>query len=240
MRRLIRYLAGTEEVGLLLPARGTDAGARELQIFSDADWAGESGQRKSVSCGAIMLQGGLLYSYSRRQGVVAQSSGEAEYYAAATAASEGVLVAKVLNFVGVPLDPVLFLDSSAAIGICRRMGVGKARHLETKVLWLQQLVKDQALKVRKCAGVSNPADIGTKILDKTALTHCLDLLGARGHREESEVRHARHGGAVRAEDAGRLFAAAFAAMMMGTRADTLEQQAETQVSRAMNLSLIHI
>jgi len=108
MRRLIRYLAGTEEVGLLLPARGTDAGARELQIFSDADWAGESGQRKSVSCGAIMLQGGLLYSYSRRQGVVAQSSGEAEYYAAATAASEGVLVVKVLSFVGVPLDPVLF------------------------------------------------------------------------------------------------------------------------------------
>ena len=146
---------------------------------------------------------------------MAQSSGEAEYYAAATAASEGALVAKVLNFVGVPLGPVLFLDSSAAIGACRRMGVGKARHLETKVLWLQQLVKDQALKVRKCAGVSNPADIGTKLLDKKALTHCLDLLGARGHREESEVRHARHGGAVRAEDAGRLFAAAFAALMMG-------------------------
>ena len=42
---------------------------------------------------------------------------------------------------GLDVRTEFLLDSAAARGICRREDVGTMRHLSTKVLWLQQLVK---------------------------------------------------------------------------------------------------
>ena len=71
----------------------------------------------------------------------AQSSGEAEYFAAVTATIETKLTREVVLLMGLELRTRLLLDSAAARGICRREGVGTVRHLSTQVLWLQQLVK---------------------------------------------------------------------------------------------------
>ena len=43
-----------------------------------------------------------------------------------------------------------------------RQGVGKVRHLDTRALWVQQATRKLGLKVLKCKGTENPADIGTK------------------------------------------------------------------------------
>ena len=37
---------------------------------------------------------------------------------------------------GEELDLEVLTDSSAAIWICRRKGVGKVRHLDTNLLWI--------------------------------------------------------------------------------------------------------
>ena len=56
------------------------------------------------------------------------------------------------------------MDSSAAIGICKRTGVGKVRHLDTRLLLLQERVQCGTIKVVKVAGAENPADLMTKHL----------------------------------------------------------------------------
>ena len=58
----------------------------------------------------------------------------------------------------------VWCDSSAAIGICSRQGLGKLRHLDTHTLWIQQAVRSRKIDLRKIKGESNPADLLTKHL----------------------------------------------------------------------------
>ena len=56
----------------------------------------------------------------------------------------------------------VWTDSSAAIGICSRQGLGKLRHIDTHTLWLQQAVRNKRLAIHKVLGEENPADLLTK------------------------------------------------------------------------------
>ena len=56
----------------------------------------------------------------------------------------------------------VWTDSSAAIGICNRQGLGKLRHLDTHTLWIQQAVRTSRIHLKKIDGDSNPADLFTK------------------------------------------------------------------------------
>ena len=53
-------------------------------------------------------------------------------------------------------------DSSAAIGICRRTGIGKVRHLAVGQLWVQERVRSGDFSLLKHPGAENPADIPTE------------------------------------------------------------------------------
>ncbi len=113
-----------------------------VTIRSDSDWAGDQNTRQSQSSLHIEVDGCPIFSTSRRQGAVLHSSGEAEYYASVSAASEGIYIKQVLQHAGFEVRMVLLMDSSAAKGICKREGVGKIRHLSAKTLWLQKAVKN--------------------------------------------------------------------------------------------------
>ena len=65
----------------------------------------------------------------------------------------------------------------AAIGIARRRGLGKIRHLDVEDLWVQSKVRDKIVDLVKVAGVDNPADILTKYVDRGILTKMLQKLG---------------------------------------------------------------
>ena len=69
-------------------------------------------------------------------------------------------------------------DSSAAIGIASRSGLGKIRHLETHTLWLQEKVRTGGITVKKIRGEVNQADLFTKHLPSREKVHqLLDLFG---------------------------------------------------------------
>ena len=56
-------------------------------------------------------------------------------------------------------------DSSAAIGIASRSGLGgKARHIQVQYLWIQEKVKSGKLEMRKVDTKKNVADLLTKSL----------------------------------------------------------------------------
>ena len=54
-------------------------------------------------------------------------------------------------------------DSSAAIGISNRLGLGPTRHLAVRHLWGQDRVKSKEIQLEKQDGKKNAADLGTKI-----------------------------------------------------------------------------
>jgi hypothetical protein len=74
----------------------------------------------------------------------------------------------------------LWTDSSAAIGITSRQGLGRLRHVDTKTLWIQQAARTGRLEVKKVAGVANPADLFTKFsLSRERVLELTRLLGCK-------------------------------------------------------------
>ena len=74
----------------------------------------------------------------------------------------------------------VWTDSSAAIGICSRQGLGKLRHIDTHLLWIQQAVRSKRVDLRKILGEENPADLFTKHLSsRDRVQKLVSLMGCR-------------------------------------------------------------
>ncbi len=88
-KRMARYLVGSQNVvwkyGLL-----PEEELMWIDALVDSDWAGCHSTRKSTSGGILCVAGAGVKSWSSTQATIAQSSGEAEHYAAARAAAEGL------------------------------------------------------------------------------------------------------------------------------------------------------
>jgi hypothetical protein len=84
LKRIFRYLKGTEEFGLWYP-KGKDL---SLTAYIDADWAGCIDDRRSTN-GATFYLGECLVSWlSKKQSSVSLSTAEAEYIAATTCCTQ--------------------------------------------------------------------------------------------------------------------------------------------------------
>eukprot|EP00971_Amphidinium_carterae_P253781 5037932-Amphidinium_carterae.2 len=73
-------------------------------------------------------------------------------------------VKELLKFIGEETHIHLELDASFAISMGSRIGLGKARHVAVRYLWLQQLVAERTIKLVKVKGTQHPPDVGTKYL----------------------------------------------------------------------------
>ena len=116
------------------------------------------------------MAGGLVKSWSSTQKCIALSVGEAEYVACAKAAAEGLHLASLLSDLGVPGVRVkVCVDSSTAKSLAERSGLGGARHMDIRLLWLQACVKKGEVSIQTVIGTENPADALTKPLGHEAL-----------------------------------------------------------------------
>lgn len=77
LKRILRYLKGTVDAGIVFGARGSRTGIGQFEGYADTDWAGLP-SRKSTS-GSLLFYDGCLISWkSRYQLLVAMSTTEAE------------------------------------------------------------------------------------------------------------------------------------------------------------------
>ena len=104
----------------------------------------------------------LLKHWSTIQKVLALSSGEAELYGVVKGASEALGLQSVASDLGIQVNLHVKTDSSAAVGICNRAGIGKVRHLATGQLWVQERIRSGAVWLYKLPGAENPGDICAK------------------------------------------------------------------------------
>ncbi|XP_066373397.1 secreted RxLR effector protein 161-like [Miscanthus floridulus] len=95
VKRLLRYVKGMVDQGIIFPKTG---GSRlQLTVFSDADMVGDIDGRQSTSSMLIFLWLSPISWLSLKQKVVALSTCEAEYVAAATAVCEVVWLRRLLD-----------------------------------------------------------------------------------------------------------------------------------------------
>ena len=119
---------------------------------------------------------------------MALSSGESELYASLKAVAETLGLMSMLKDLNWKVAGQVYGDASAALDIIRRTGLGKTRHIDTSLLWIQQTVAELQLKFSKVLGKNNPADLYTKYLDiHTINTHtrALNYHTGEGRAEEA-------------------------------------------------------
>ena len=121
------------------------------------------------------MAGGVIKSWSNRQGSVALSSAEAEFYAAGKAAVEALGARSLCADLGWGCTLQIRMDAEAARAIASRQGIGKVRHLEVRYLWLQDKVRRGEIKLVKVWGKENPADVLTEPM---SFSDALGLLGS--------------------------------------------------------------
>ena len=126
LRRVTRYLLGTQIVHVKLRIQNDDPITVELVGYSDSDWAGDPSSRKSQSSGHVEADGCPLTSFSRRQSCVA-TSGMAEYCAMCSTAEELLHMRTILEHFGFRVNTTLYCDSVAARGIAQRVEFGESQ-----------------------------------------------------------------------------------------------------------------
>ena len=176
LKQLGRYFVGKADM-----TWEYKAGARTdmIDVYVDSDWAGDRQQRKSTSGGLVIVGGIAVKSWSRTQRGRSLSSAEAEYYAIVTGVAEALAVQALAEEMGWKMSVCVHTDSSAAKAVASRRGLGKLRHIELKYLWVQELVQEQRIAIKKINGLDNPADCLTKPKDFKCFEPLLSRFGAR-------------------------------------------------------------
>ncbi|GJS14716.1 ribonuclease H-like domain-containing protein [Tanacetum coccineum] len=122
MKRVLRYLRGTTDLGLQL-LRSTTS---QLIAYSDADWAGCPATRRSTSGYCVFLGDNLLTWSSKRQDTLSRSSAEAEYRGVANAVAETSWIRNLLRELHTPLFTVTLVYSAVY------MSANPVQHQRTK------------------------------------------------------------------------------------------------------------
>ena len=179
---MLRYLKGTQHYKHRIQPvmqHGDKRVPVDIDIYTDANWGSCQTTRKSTTGFAIHYLGTRIHFASRTQAVVALSSAESELYAIGAACTEGLYIR---NFVQEAFDIKTNLkihtDSSAAKSITMREGTSKkAKHIELKHLFVQQLAKHGLISMHKIRSEHNPADILTKGVNTETLHKHLYKVG---------------------------------------------------------------
>ena len=158
-----------------------------INVFTDADWAGDKLSRKSTSGGLIQMGNHCIKSWSSTQTVIALSSGESEFYAIVKGATQALGTQSFLRDLGYEFKVKIFTDASTGKSIASRRGLGKVRHLDVSQLWIQEKVKAGDIQLLKIKNVFNSADCLTKHLDYMTLCRCLEQLDMHFVAGRSEI-----------------------------------------------------
>ena len=148
-----------------------------LTIEGDSDHAGCVRTRKSTSGGVARWGRHVLKWWSKTQPTLALSSGEAELAAIVRSTSEGLGLQSMMEEFGIEVDLVVKSDAVAAIGIVKRQGLGRVRHLAVADLWVQQKAKSGEVAYQKLEGKKNTSDMLTKAVDSDTLMRHMQALG---------------------------------------------------------------
>ena len=186
LKRYGRYLLGRPR--LVYRYDFAESPATTIDCFVDTDFAGCSVTRRSTSGGCMMVGGAMVKHWSKTQPTIALSSGEAELGGICAGTAQAIGLQSLAADMSWSLKIRVHSDATAAIGISKRRGLGKVRHLHTSDLWIQDKVKKEEVDLVKILGAENPADAFTKYLDQQVMNKALQKMNL--HFEEGRARAA--------------------------------------------------
>ncbi|KAK2365584.1 putative mitochondrial protein [Trifolium repens] len=181
-KRVLRYVKGTNDHGILIPNQKNSSKKLEAYGYSDSDWGGDQDDRKSTAGYLFMIGNAPISWCSKKQGIVALSSCEAEYVAASFAACQANWIEMLLSelkAVEVTKMKVL-VDNKSAIDLANNpVSHGRSKHIERRFHFLRDQVNKEKLELEYCNTEIQLADILTKPMAKARFDALKKLIGMR-------------------------------------------------------------
>jgi Reverse transcriptase (RNA-dependent DNA polymerase) len=185
VKRVIRYLKGTEKMKLALSTNECD---EKVIAYSDSDWAENKNGRKSHSGLFCAVNGGTVMWSCRKQDVVALSSAEAEFIALTETCKEVIWINRVAGDLGVKkMMPITIkTDSQSAMAMCENQRFShRTKHIDTRYYFVKDLVANGTIKLSYQPTDSNIADMMTKPLGGNKIEHLRQLAGLKEDNRNS-------------------------------------------------------
>lgn len=164
-KHILRYLAKPMDLKLRY-----DGDVKPIEGYSDADWGGDTKDRKSYS-GFVFLMGGCAISWeSKKQTAVALSTTEAEYYALSTAVKEGIYLKRLFEEIGkyATNKPILIKCDNLSTQQLAKNPVYRSRtkHIDIRYHHVRDEISKGAVELAYVATKDMVADVLTKNLSK--------------------------------------------------------------------------
>jgi hypothetical protein len=161
LKRILRYVKGTQSAGLSISAGPIDS----LTAYSDADWAGCPDSRRSTSGYCVYLGDNLVSWSSKQQTTVSRSSAEAEYRAVAHAVAETCWLRQLLQELHTPLPSatIVYYDNVSAVYMTGNpVHHRRTKHIEIDIHFVRHKVALGQVRVLHVPSSHQFADIMTK------------------------------------------------------------------------------
>ncbi|GJS97167.1 ribonuclease H-like domain-containing protein [Tanacetum coccineum] len=161
LKRIMRYVQGTLELGLQLYASATTS----LVGYTDADWAGCPSTRRSTSGYCVFLGDNLLSWSAKRQHTISRSSAEAEYRGVANVVAETAWIRNLLRELHSPLltATLVYCDNVSAVYMSANpVQHQRTKHIEIDIHFVRDMIKAGHVRVLHVPSRFQYADIFTK------------------------------------------------------------------------------
>jgi hypothetical protein len=161
VKRILRYLQGTIDLGLLLRRASTSG----LIIYTDADWTGCPNTRRSTLGYAVFLGDNIVSWSLKRQNVVSRSSAEVEYRVVANGVAEACWLRQLLVELHSPLSraTLVYCDNISAIYLSINPVQHQCtKHVEIDFYFVRERIVIGDARIHHVPSTSQFADIFTK------------------------------------------------------------------------------
>jgi len=174
---VLRYLAGSKDFGICFGGVNTPA----LQVFCDADYAGDVDTRRSTTGYVYILNGGAISWSSRRQQTVAASTTEAEYMAAADTVKEALWLRKLMTDLGYQMETITIqADNQSAMKLLKNpVNSMRSKHIDVLYHFARERVMRRDVEFKYVSTQENVADVLTKALPEAKHKFCRVNMGVR-------------------------------------------------------------
>ncbi|GJS64934.1 putative ribonuclease H-like domain-containing protein [Tanacetum coccineum] len=163
VKRIFRYLKGQPKLGLWYPKDSPF----DLEAYTDSDYAGASLDRKSTTGGCQFLGSRLISWQCKKQTVVANSTTEAEYVAAANCCGQVLWIQnQMLDYGYNFMNTKIFIDNESTICIVKNpVFHSKTKHIEIRHHFIRDSYEKRLIQVIKIHTDHNISNLLTKAPD---------------------------------------------------------------------------
>jgi hypothetical protein len=187
VKKILRYVAGTYNWAIWFSRKKENRAL--LTGFSDTYFAGDADARKSTTWVIFFLANNPITWQSTKQKVVAQSSCESEYIAAANATCQELWLVQALAEVqGYALStPLLRVDNRSAIALIKNPVLhGQSKHIKVKYHLVRESTENSQINVEFIRSEEQLGDILTKPLSRVKFLELhtkIGLIDVKGHNK---------------------------------------------------------